>query len=70
MKPVYLKNTNRHYRKWCNNQNILPAYKNQGHVHTEWKMSFKERMKLIFGKNVCLDMEPAQPVPYIVMSVK
>lgn len=70
MKPIELKNTNRHYKKWCNKENILPAYRDYHGVHTEWKMSFKERMKLIFGKNVCLDMKPAQPVPYILISVK
>lgn len=71
MKPVYLKNTNRRYRKWRNNQNILPAYKNQGYVHTEWKMSFKERLSILFGKHVQLIMEPGkQTLPYVSMNVE
>lgn len=47
----------------------LPAYKDggaQGHVVTQWKLSFWERVRILFGANVWLSQmtfhSPLQPV--------
>lgn len=57
MKPIEFKEQNTVYGKGQENYNQLPAHLNtsyQGEVTTCWKLSLKERLKLLFTGRVYL----------------
>lgn len=59
MKPTYFKEVNVEFAKDQPEYQTLPAYKEnstQGEVITCWKLSFKERLYVLFFGNIWLSM--------------
>ena len=57
MKPIRFKEVNIEFAKDQPEYNTLPAYRDQGQqgeVITCWKLSFKERFRILFGANIWL----------------
>lgn len=67
MEPVKLKGMNAVYGKEQNEYFDLPSYRNEkGDVTTVWKLTFKEKIKILFGSDIILRIKtfnkPLQPV--------
>lgn len=67
MEPVRFKEMNTVYGKEQDEYFDLPSYKTEnGDVTTIWKLTFKERLQVLFGSKIILRMKtfnkPLQPV--------
>jgi len=67
MKPIYFKGGNATYAKTQEQYLNLPAHKSsEGIVTTCWELTFKERLKILFGSYIFLKVhtfnKPLQPL--------